>query len=106
MIDVENRVPTPGQEGRVLITPEGGGAPYYATIQMADTPLADGTPWSRQTGRLLQADIRNYPVAAGQTIQAGDVVDVAFTPQINEYRGERTVQMNVLDIRPSCTACC
>lgn len=76
MIDVENRVPTPGQEGRVLITPEGGGAPYYATIQMADTPLADGTPWSRQTGRLLQADIRNYPIAAGQTIQAGDVVDV------------------------------
>ncbi len=36
----------------------------------------------------------------------GDLVDVAFTPQINEFRGERTVQMNVLDIRPSCRADC
>ncbi len=40
------------------------------------------------------------------SIQPGDVVDVAFNPQINEYRGERTVQMNVLDIRPSCSAPC
>ncbi len=40
------------------------------------------------------------------SIQPGDVVDIAFTPQINEFRGERTVQMNVLDIRPSCTAEC
>ena len=39
-------------------------------------------------------------------VQPGDVVDIAFTPQINEFRGERTVQMNVLDIRPSCTAEC
>ena len=39
-------------------------------------------------------------------IQTGDVVDVAFTPQINEYRGERSVQMNVQDIRPSCHAQC
>ena len=40
------------------------------------------------------------------SIAAGDVVDVAFNPQVNEYRGERTVQMNVLDIRPSCSAEC
>ena len=33
-------------------------------------------------------------------------MDVAFNPQINEFRGERTVQMNVLDIRPSCAAPC
>ena len=39
-------------------------------------------------------------------VQQGDVVDIAFTPQINEFRGERTVQMNVLDIRPSCCAEC
>ena len=38
------------------------------------------------------------------SISMGDVVDVAFVPQINEFRGERTVQMNVLDIRPSCAA--
>ncbi len=35
-----------------------------------------------------------------------DLVDVAFVPQINEFRGERTVQLNVLDIRPSCQAPC
>ena len=40
------------------------------------------------------------------SIQAGDLVDVAFTPQINEFRGDRTVQMNVLDIRPACSAEC
>ena len=40
------------------------------------------------------------------SIQPGDLVDVAFNPQINEFRGERTVQMNVLDIRPSCAAPC
>ena len=40
------------------------------------------------------------------SVQLGDVVDVAFVPQINEYRGERSVQMNVLDIRPSCSAEC
>ena len=38
--------------------------------------------------------------------QAGDLVDVAFTPQINEFRGERSVQLNVLDVRPSCQADC
>ena len=40
------------------------------------------------------------------SIAQGDMVDVAFYPQINEYRGERTVQMNILDIRPSCSAAC
>ena len=40
------------------------------------------------------------------SIQSGDMVDIAFTPQINEFRGERSVQMNVLDIRPSCNAEC
>ena len=40
------------------------------------------------------------------SIRQGDVVDVAFNPQVNEHRGERSVQMNVLDIRPSCTAAC
>ena len=43
---------------------------------------------------------------AAVSIQTGDVVDVAFTPQVNEFRGERTVQMNVQDIRPSCIAEC
>ena len=38
------------------------------------------------------------------SIEQGDLVDVAFNAQINDFRGERTVQLNVLDIRPSCCA--
>ena len=38
------------------------------------------------------------------SVALGDTVDIAFVPQVNEFRGERSVQMNVLDIRPSCTA--
>ena len=38
------------------------------------------------------------------SIMPGDVVDVAFQPQVNEFRGERSVQMNIMDIRPSCKA--
>ena len=34
-------------------------------------------------------------------ISQGDTVDVAFTPQINEFRGSRTVQLNVVDLRLS-----
>jgi len=40
------------------------------------------------------------------SIAPGDLVDVAFVPQVNEYRGDRTVQMNVVDIRPTCRAGC
>ena len=40
------------------------------------------------------------------SICQGDLVDVAFCPQINEYRGERSVQMQILDIRPACKAEC
>ncbi len=40
------------------------------------------------------------------SIEPGDLVDVAFIPQINEFRGERTVQLNIQDIRPSCKCPC
>ena len=40
------------------------------------------------------------------SIAAGDLVDVAFYPQVNEFRGVRSVQMNLVDIRPSCRAEC
>lgn len=40
------------------------------------------------------------------SIAVGDRVDVAFTPQVNAYRGDRTPQMNLIDIRPSCSVPC
>ncbi len=42
----------------------------------------------------------------GAAVEPGDLVDVAFHPQVNEFRGERSVQLNILDIRPSCRAAC
>ena len=45
---MEDRIPTPGQEGRVLITPENG-SPYYAKIAMADNPTQAGTPLNKDT---------------------------------------------------------
>ena len=36
--------------------------------------------------------------------RAGDLVDLAYTLEVNEFRGERTVQMNIIDIRPACNA--
>ena len=46
---MQDRAPTPGQEGRVLITPEDGSAPYYATIEMADNPTNPGTPLNKDS---------------------------------------------------------
>ena len=44
--------------------------------------------------------------AESASITQGDLVDVAFLPQINEFREEQSVQMNVQDIRPACKAEC
>lgn len=49
---MEDRIPTPGQEGRMLITPEDGSASYYVKITMADNPTNPGTPLNKET--LLQ----------------------------------------------------
>lgn len=42
-----DRQPTPGKEGRVLITPEDGSPAFFATIEMADEPLNEGTPLNK-----------------------------------------------------------
>ena len=42
--------------------------------------------------------------AESASVAQGDLVDVAIIPQVNEFRGERSVQMNIQDIRPACRA--
>ncbi len=37
--------------------------------------------------------------AGGEHIRQGSLVDVAFHPQVNEYRGTRTPQLQVIDLR-------
>ncbi len=44
--------------------------------------------------------------AQSASVEPGDLVDVAFIPQVNEFRGERSVQLNIQDIRPSCKCAC
>lgn len=41
--------------------------------------------------------------SAAAGISPGDRVDVVFTPQINEYRGRRELQLQLCDLRPSPT---
>ncbi len=50
-------------------------------------------------GRVLDG-IFFSTTACKAAIALGDVVEVAFSPQINEFRGLRTVQLNITDIRP------
>ena len=57
-------------------------------------------------GRYAINGIYFSATAQSASVAQGDLVDVAFVPQINEFRDERMVQMNILDIRPSCQAEC
>ena len=41
--------------------------------------------------------------AAACGVAAGDRLDLAFTPRINEFRGARTVQLQLCDLRPAPT---
>lgn len=47
---MRNRRPTPGYEGRILITPENPEiAPFFARVAMADNPIDTGTPMTAET---------------------------------------------------------
>ncbi|MBE6925443.1 MAG: single-stranded-DNA-specific exonuclease RecJ [Ruminococcaceae bacterium] len=59
-----------------------------------------------RSGRYSFQAIYFSATAETACICPGETVDIAFTAQVNEYRGERSVQMNVVDIRPSCKAEC
>lgn len=61
---MRNRQPTPGKEGRVLITPEDGSPPFYAKLEMADDPLDPGTPLNKAT---LLSDTTADLIASGGT---------------------------------------
>jgi len=45
---MKDRIPGEGKAGRVLITPEDGSAPFYATVTMADEPTEEGTALSKE----------------------------------------------------------
>jgi len=52
-------------------------------------------------------DMIFFSVTQAQSgLMVGDRADVAFYPQINEYRGSRTVQLHLVDLRPAWSAQC
>ena len=95
------------------LEPCGNGCPK-PVLMMEDLQIERITPVGN--GKHLRLRLRSgrysFPAiffsatAESASIVQGDMVDVAFAPQINEFRGERSVQMNVLDIRPNCQAEC
>lgn len=80
------------------MTPVSGQANVYDMVR-ADQPQKGGTPLNRNTFRQTQADIRTYPIATGNSVTAGDVVDVVnalapVTKPLGEYTEGDVVQLN------------
>ena len=95
------------------LEPCGNGCPK--PVLMMENLIVDRiTPVGNGQHMRLRLRSRNHNLQAiffsctqeSASIAPGDIVDVAFTPQINEYHGERSVQLNLIDIRPSCAVPC
>ena len=56
----------------------------------------------RRDGTVLDAIFFSANTAACG-VEAGDRLDLVFTPQINEFRGNRAVQLQICDLRPAPT---
>lgn len=61
----------PLRPNRVLVTPENGSAPFYATIIRADEPVDEGTP-------LNKAALLSDPTAAALGLASNPTVNDAF----------------------------
>lgn len=95
------------------LEPCGNGCPKPVLV-MENLQVERITPVGN--GKHLRLRLRNgrYSIPAiffsataeSASIVQGDMVDVAFAPQVNDFRGDRSVQMNVIDIRPNCQAEC
>lgn len=95
-------------EQLALLEPYGNGNPKPVfSILNADITCVSGVGGGRhlkmracKDGKSL--DLIFFSVTQAQAgVQVGDRVDLAFYPQINEYRGFRTVQLHLVDLRPA-----
>ena len=117
-LDVDCVVPpelltVPNIEALSVLEPTGNGCPKPV---LAVTGMTVDRISLVGNGRHMRLRLRRGHMVVGgicfsatpktASIEVGDLVDVAFHPQINEYRDERTAQMNILDIRPSCAVPC
>lgn len=82
---MKDRIPT--KPGRVLITPEGGGAPYYATVTMADEPTEQGTPPTK-ANLLKDATAALYGLGSGALVD--EVLSIIFNTKAPKSSPELT----------------
>ena len=101
----------PGIESLSILEPCGNGCPKPVLMMQGLTieriSMVGGGRHTRlrlRRGRYGFNAIYFSATPESASISTGDLIDIAFVPQINEFRGERSVQMNVLDIRPCCHA--
>ncbi len=100
-------------EALAQLEPCGGGCPKPVLMLSGATverliPVGGGKHLRLRlrAGRMGFNAIYFSPGREAASVSQGDAVDLAFRPQMNEFRGERVVQLNVLDIRPACKAPC
>ena len=99
-----------GVEGLDLLEPYGSGnpKPVFSLSGCLITALSE-VGGGRHLKLKLAPGGRTFDAiffsatAAEMGVAQGDRVDVAFTPQVNEYRGWRSVQFQVCDLRPALT---
>lgn len=97
-------------EGLAVLEPHGAGnpKPVFSLCGCTVASLSD-VGGGRHLKLKLGKNGQNWEAiffsatAAASGLVPGDRVDVAFTPQVNEFRGARTVQLLVADLRPAQT---
>ena len=103
----------PNVEALSILEPCGAGCPrpvfLLEKLQIERlTPVGGGKHLRlrlRQGGHIVNA-ICFSATAQSLSIGEGDLVDLACTLQINEFRGTRSVQVNLMDVRPNCPCPC
>ncbi len=97
-------------ESLALLEPFGAGNPKPVFLLRSATVVSCGNVGSgrhlklklRRDGALLDAIFFGVNTETGG-VSAGDRLDVVFTPQVNEFRGSRMVQLQLCDLRPAPT---
>lgn len=115
-LDIDGELEEPGLltlegvEGLELLEPYGAGnpKPVFCLSGCTITALSEVGGGRHLKLRLSTSgrtfDAIFFSATAGEAgVGTGDRVDVAFTPQINEYRGWRSVQLQLCDLRPALT---
>lgn len=80
----------PTKPNRMLITPESGGDPYYATAVRADEPTEVGTPINAETVNNMILDIRKSMAPIGFTFEWTPVEggpDLSTAEKVADYYG-------------------